>query len=139
MVDGGSDQRGSASPVIGRDADLGFIGSFLDRAAIEGGALLMSGDAGVGKTLLLEMAAAQAAAAGTEVLWAVGAEFEADLSFAGLNQVLRPLFGELQRLDSAYRQALTTSNPLPKPAPRRTSRRECACGRRDCRGSRDAD
>jgi len=60
--------------VIGRDTDLEFIGSFLDRAAIEGGALLMSGDAGLGKTLLLELAAARAAAGGTEVLRAVGAE-----------------------------------------------------------------
>jgi DNA-binding CsgD family transcriptional regulator len=95
--------------VIGRDTDLEFIGSFLDRAAIEGGALLMSGDAGVGKTLLLEIAAARAAAAGTKVLFAAGAEFEADVSFAGLNQVLHPLFGELPRLDSAHGQALTVA------------------------------
>jgi hypothetical protein len=95
--------------VIGRDTDLEFIGSFLDRVAIEGGALLVSGDAGMGKTLLLEIAAARAAAAGTKVLFAVGAEFEADVSFAGLNQVLRPLFGELQGLDSAHCQALTVA------------------------------
>jgi DNA-binding CsgD family transcriptional regulator len=95
--------------VIGRDTDLEFIGSFLDRAVADGGALLISGDAGLGKTLLLEVAAARAAAVGTEVLRAVGAEFEADLSFAGLNQVLSPLSGELQQLDSAHRQALTVA------------------------------
>ena len=109
MEAAGSGRLSSARSVIGRDAELEFIGSFLDRAAIEGGALLMIGDAGVGKTLLLDTAAARAAAAGTEVLSAVGAEFEADVSFAGLNQVLRPLLGELRRLDSAYCQALTVA------------------------------
>ena len=109
MDDGGSERRGSAGSVIGRDADLEFIGSFLDRAAIGGGALLMSGDAGVGKTVLLELVAVRAAAGGTKVLRAAGTEFEADLSFAGLNQVLHPLFGQLQRLDAAYRQALTVA------------------------------
>ena len=69
----------------------------------------MSGDAGVGKTLLLEVAAARAAAAGIRVVRAVGAEFEADVSFAGLNQVLHPLLGELQWLDAAHCQALTVA------------------------------
>ncbi len=72
MDDGGFDLRGSAQSVIGRDTDLEFIGSFLGRAAIDGGALLMSGDAGMGKTLLMELAAARAAAGGTKVLRAVG-------------------------------------------------------------------
>ena len=66
MVDHGSDRRGPAGSMIGRDADLELIGSFLERAASGGGALLMSGEAGVGKTLLLETVAARAAApAGT--------------------------------------------------------------------------
>jgi predicted ATP-dependent serine protease len=82
--DGGFDRRGSARSVIGCDTDLEFIGSFLGQAAIDGGALLMSGDAGVGKTLLLELAAMRAAAGGTKVRRAAGTEFEADLSFAGL-------------------------------------------------------
>lgn len=93
MGDGGSDRRGSAGSVIGWDTDLEIIGSFLGRAAIDGGALLMSGDAGMGKTLLLEIAAARAVASGTRVVYEVGAEFEADLSFAGLHQVLSPLSG----------------------------------------------
>jgi len=109
MDDGGSDLPGSARFLIGRDKELAFIGSFVERAATGGGALLMSGDAGVGKTLLLEVAAARAAAVGIRVVRAVGAEFEADVSFAGLNQVMHPLLGELQRLDAAHRQALTVA------------------------------
>jgi DNA-binding CsgD family transcriptional regulator len=109
MDDGGSDRPGSGRLLIGRDKELAFIGSFVERAATGGGALLMSGDAGVGKTVLLDAAAARAAAAGIRVLRAVGAEFEADVGFAGLNQVLHPLLGELQRLDAAHRQALTVA------------------------------
>jgi len=107
--DGGPDLPDSAGGLIGRDEELGFIGSFVERAATGGGALLMSGDAGVGKTLLLEVAAARAASAGITVVRAVGAEFEANVSFAGLNQVLHPLLGELQRLDAAHGQALTVA------------------------------
>jgi len=61
--DGGSDLPGPAGVLIGRDSELAFIGSFVERAATEGGVLLLSGEAGVGKTLLLEVAAARAAAA----------------------------------------------------------------------------
>lgn len=50
--------------LIGRDDDLEFITVFVDRAAVSGGALLLSGEAGVGKTVLLDVAAAHAGAAG---------------------------------------------------------------------------
>ena len=80
--------------LLGRDKELRFLRSFLSEAAAGGGALLISGDAGVGKTALLGVAASAAAGAGARVVWAVGTEFEADLSFAGLSQVLLPLLGE---------------------------------------------
>jgi hypothetical protein len=54
----------AAGPLIGRDRDADYIGSFVDRAASEGGAILVEGEAGVGKTALLELAAARAQAAG---------------------------------------------------------------------------
>ena len=109
MDDGASDLPGSARLLIGRDKELTFIGSFVERAVTGGGSLLMSGDAGVGKTLLLDVVAARAAAAGIRVVRAVGAEFEAYVGFAGLNQVMHPLLGELQQLDATHRQALTVA------------------------------
>ena len=45
-------------------------------------------------------------AAGLRVLRAAGAEFEADLSFVGLNQVLRPLFDDIEDLGPPQRAAL---------------------------------
>ena len=69
--------------LIGRDLDVEFVRGFVDDAAVRGGALLVSGDAGVGKTALLDVAALHAEAAGTRVVRAVGAEFEAELAFRG--------------------------------------------------------
>ena len=92
--------------LFGRDDDLASITAFADRAAVSGGALLLSGEAGVGKTVLLDAAAAHAEAAGSRVLRAAGAEFEREVSFACLNQLLHPLLDRANGLSPAYRRAL---------------------------------
>jgi hypothetical protein len=96
------------SPVqlIGRGQDVAFVRGFVDDAAVQGGALLVSGDAGVGKTALLDVAALDAETAGTRVVRAVGAEFEAELGFSGLNVVLHPFLDGLATLPPLHRQAL---------------------------------
>ena len=86
-------------------------------AAVRGGALLVSGDAGVGKTALLDVAALHAEAAGTRVVRAVGAEFEAEVSFSGLNLVLHPLLDGLSVLPPMYRHALSVALGLDAGAP----------------------
>ena len=86
-------------------------------AAVRGGALLVSGDAGVGKTALLDVAALHAEAAGTRVVRAVGAEFEAEVSFSGLNLVLHPLLDGLSMLPPMYRHALSVALGLDAGAP----------------------
>ncbi|WP_218136101.1 AAA family ATPase [Nonomuraea jiangxiensis] len=96
--------------LIGRAAELGLIDAFLDRAAADGAALVLSGEPGVGKTALLDAAARAASAKGTRVLRAAGAEFEADIAFSGLNQVLFPVYhdhGDL--LGAAHRDALSAA------------------------------
>ena len=92
--------------LVGRDSELAAIHSFLDRAAAGGDALLIFGDPGAGKTALLNAAADAAVAAGTSVLRAYGVEFEAEVPFAGLHQVLIPLHDEIARLGAAHRGAL---------------------------------
>lgn len=106
MVGGDVARPGAAGPVFGREDDVRLLRAFVDRASIEGGAMLLSGEAGVGKTVLLDVAEAHASAIGARVLRAAGAEFEADVSFAGLNQLLRPLFGELDQLSALHSQAM---------------------------------
>jgi predicted ATP-dependent serine protease len=56
-----------------------------------GRGLLLRGEPGVGKTTLLDVAAVRGEAAGMRVLRASGAEFEAEISFSALHQVLYPL------------------------------------------------
>jgi|SRR5215467_13411641 len=64
MSGGGSSRQGAGVPLFGRDEDIELIHSFVNQAAAGGGALLVSGEIGVGKTVLLEAAAAHAASAG---------------------------------------------------------------------------
>ncbi|MFE7750241.1 ATP-binding protein [Streptomyces sp. NPDC057428] len=92
--------------LIGRDSDLEFVRSFFNDAVVQGGALLLSGEAGVGKSALLDAVAVAATNDGARVLRAEGVQFEADISYAGLNQLLVPLFDSFDVLDPVHRDAL---------------------------------
>lgn len=96
--------------LVGRDRDIAAVRAFVDGAAAHGGSLVVSGDAGVGKTALIEAAASYAVTAGLRVLRATGAQFEADVSFSALHQLLFPLLGtHLDRLDDVPRTALRSA------------------------------
>ncbi len=92
--------------LVGRDQDLALIRAFTGDPAAHGGALLLSGEPGVGKSALLDAADEIAVGAGTQVLRAAGAEFE-DVSFSWLNQLLLPLCPDLDRLDDVQRNVLS--------------------------------
>ena len=92
--------------LVGRDRELGFLEGFFTEAAVSGGAVLLSGEPGVGKTALLNALADFASAAGTTVLRVAGAEFEGEISFAALNQLLFPLLGDFGELGPDHRDAL---------------------------------
>jgi hypothetical protein len=85
-----SRQRGDAAgeALIGRRGELAAIQAFVQRTRRDGQAVVLVGEPGVGKTLLLDAAANMAESAGARVLRASGVEFEAELSFSGLNQIL---------------------------------------------------
>src|ERR1700733_3527739 len=81
----------------------------LDRllAAVRGGqsgVLVVSGEAGVGKTALLESAIGSAS--GFWVLRAVGVESEMELAFAALQQLCAPMIDRLDRLPGPQQDAL---------------------------------
>ncbi|QNP75460.1 AAA family ATPase [Streptomyces roseirectus] len=98
--------RPPSTRLVGRDKDLAFITSFLTDADVRGAALLLSGEAGVGKTAVLDAVAADAVRNGVRVLRAAGVQFEADIGYAGLNQLLVPLFDDFDLLDDVHRDAL---------------------------------
>lgn len=91
--------------LIGRDDELVLINDFLGRSRSRGEPLLILGGPGIGKTALLDAAAA----AGTRVLRAAGTEFEAEIPFSGLHQVLCPLIGQFTRLSTAHRAVLSVA------------------------------
>ncbi|MFJ5035794.1 ATP-binding protein [Streptomyces sp. NPDC088560] len=96
----------ASTRLVGRDADLTFIDSFFGNSEVQGAALLLSGEAGVGKTAVLDAVATGAAHNGVRILRAAGVQFEADISYAGLNQLLVPLFDDFDILDTVHSEAL---------------------------------
>jgi DNA-binding CsgD family transcriptional regulator len=101
--------------LVGRDEELGAIATVLD-----GGALLLTGMAGSGRSALLDAAAERAGAAAVRVLRGAGTTLEADLPYAGLNQLLWPLRADVDGLGPAHRDALRAAMGLDAgPAPDR--------------------
>src|SRR5580700_11217110 len=96
-------------PLIGRAEELAVIRSFICEAAASGAALVLWGEAGVGKTALLDVAQETASAREIRVLRAAGAEFETGSSYSLLNQLFLPLAEELGQLRSDHRDALTVA------------------------------
>ncbi|KUN18839.1 LuxR family transcriptional regulator [Streptomyces antibioticus] len=111
--------RPASGRLIGRDGDLEFVRSHFS-GSVHGAALLLSGEAGIGKTAILDAVAAQAAADGVRVLRVSGVQFETDISYAGLNQLLLPLIESFDLLDSGHRNALKVAVGIGSgPAPER--------------------
>src|SRR6516164_8389563 len=79
----------------------GFLG---DLRSGRGRALVVRGEAGVGKSALLEYAAG--AAADMRVVRAAGVESEMELAFAGLHLLCAPLLDRLEGLPGPQRDAL---------------------------------
>ncbi len=93
--------------MYGRDRELALLTGLLERA--RGGtaaALVIRGEAGAGKSALLDAGVADATAAGMLVLRSQGLESEAPLAFAGLHQLLRPLLAGIDQLPAPQARAL---------------------------------
>jgi DNA-binding CsgD family transcriptional regulator len=113
-------RRGGEQPadlLVGRDRELQRLNAFLDAARTDGAALLITGEPGVGKTELLNAASDRASLTGTRVLRAAGIQFEAEMAFAGLNQVLLPLLDNFAQLGSVHRDALNIALGFGEGAP----------------------
>src|SRR2546421_4546353 len=98
-----------ASMLVGRDMEMAQLDKALAEAAEHGGALFVSGAAGVGKTSLLEVATSDARGRGYSVLSVTGLESEADLPFAGLHQLLQPVLPSVGALPGPQKNALLTA------------------------------
>jgi DNA-binding CsgD family transcriptional regulator len=95
--------------LLGRDRDLAELYALVDGIEDRGGALVIRGEAGIGKSALLAAASERALDRGVTVVSTTGALSEAQLAFAGLHQLLLPLLGRLDLLPDPQRQALETA------------------------------
>jgi DNA-binding CsgD family transcriptional regulator/tetratricopeptide (TPR) repeat protein len=104
------------SELLERHAEQGALQELVESArAGRGVALVVVGEAGIGKSALLDHAVAHAA--GLAVLRASGVEAEMDLSYAGLHRLLRPHLDRLPALPPPQRAALETVFGLELGAP----------------------
>src|SRR5450631_1069821 len=92
--------------LFGRERELRVIEEQLDSVSDRGSALLIRGEAGVGKTAILETAKLRAAVREMSLLAATGVPSEANLPFAGLYELLRPIVGRTERLPGPQQDAL---------------------------------
>ncbi|GAA1646395.1 ATP-binding protein [Actinoplanes couchii] len=78
--------------LFGRDGEVALLDRLLGRAAsAHGGALVIRGEPGIGKTALLEWVSEAAGQRDMRVLTAAGVENESRLPYAALHQLLYPL------------------------------------------------
>jgi DNA-binding CsgD family transcriptional regulator len=90
-ADGAEDPTPPAG-IVGREREIAVLSQILDRAAAgAGSAVVLRGDAGIGKTALLAEAQRLAARREMRTLACGGVRTEAHLPFAGLHQLLRPV------------------------------------------------
>src|SRR6266498_787483 len=95
--------------LYGRDAELAALAELIEQASERGSAIAVLGEAGTGKSTLLRAAVELARSAGFQVLQTAGVETEANLPFAGLHQLMRPLLDMADAADalpSTQRRAL---------------------------------
>jgi DNA-binding CsgD family transcriptional regulator len=93
--------------LLGRDTERRALAALVERAAAgAGGAVVVLGAPGIGKSTLVAEAAARAAGHGVRVLTAVGVESEEDVACAGLHQLVHRLRDGIDDLPGPQRAAL---------------------------------
>jgi DNA-binding CsgD family transcriptional regulator len=105
--------------LLGREPEQQRLATLIAGARVrQSGVLVIAGEAGIGKTALLEDTAGTAEE--MRVLRASGSEFETGLGFSGLHQLLLPVLGMLDHLPTQLRAALEVALTLQSgPAPER--------------------
>jgi DNA-binding CsgD family transcriptional regulator len=95
--------------LLGRDDELAQLYDLIDAIGRRGGALVVRGEAGIGKSALLEAAAVRAGERNVTVASATGIPSEARFAFAGLRELLLPFLEARDRLPQPQRRALETA------------------------------
>lgn len=108
--------RMQATAIVGRDEELGSVRRFLAELAAGPAALIISGEPGIGKTVLWEIACEDARRRHGHVLSWRGVEAEAMFAFAGLSELLAGVLdGVTSSLAAPRRRALEIALLLAEP------------------------
>jgi predicted ATPase len=99
----------TASELLGRDRELAELYALIDGVEERGGALVVRGEAGMGKSALLAAARERALGRGVAVVSTAGTVSESRLAFAGLHQLMLPVLDRLELLPEPQRRALETA------------------------------
>jgi len=110
---------GRAAELTGRRSERDVLDRLIEAVrAGQSRALVVRGEAGVGKTALFDYIVEHAS--GCRVARAAGIQSEMELAFAALHQLLAPMLDRLEHLPVPQRDALRTAFGLsPGPAPDR--------------------
>jgi DNA-binding CsgD family transcriptional regulator len=108
VMPSGSEAFPHTARLEGRSVELSVLFDVL-ASTTDRRALVLIGEAGVGKTALLDAVRTEAERSGTLVLHAAGVEVEAKTSFSALNQALLPLTDDLSVLSEDHRTALSVA------------------------------
>jgi len=100
---------GRPGGIVGREAAVARLRGLVDPVPRASQVLVVTGEAGMGKTVLLAEAAGRARSAGMRVLSVTGRESESKLAFAGLHQLLRPVLSSAAALPGRQAQALLSA------------------------------
>ncbi|HEX5087828.1 MAG TPA: LuxR family transcriptional regulator [Nocardioides sp.] len=92
--------------LVGRDDEIHLLRERLDAIGARPVVTGLEGEPGSGKTALLAEIVAEARSRGVAVIMARGSEAEANLPFAALHQLLRPLLHKVDQLSTPQRRAL---------------------------------
>ncbi len=98
-----------APALVGRETEFAELEAGLRRAVEHGGAFLITGPPGIGKTSLLNAVAAEARSRGYNALAVTGLECEAQFPYAGLHQLLQTVMASVDKLAPPQKGALLTA------------------------------
>ncbi len=101
------------SRLYGRRAECQALDRVItDVRAGQSRVLILRGEAGAGKSVLLDYLAGRASSAGCRVARVAGVQSEMELAFAGLHQLCAPMLRRAERLPEPQRDALRTASGL---------------------------
>lgn len=102
--------------LVGREVETSLVRRLVDRIDAMGGAVIVRGAPGVGKSAMLRWADSYASSVGARVLRVGGSAAECSIFFSGLHSLLQPLLADVGCLPGPQRAAILSAFGMAEPA-----------------------